>query len=43
VLDEERCQILVQQDAFIVNQGDMIILEGEKYGGTYKLKEENIV
>jgi len=33
----------VQQGVVIVSQGDMIILEGEKCGGLYKLKEENSV
>jgi len=33
----------VQQGVIAVSQGDRIILEGEKYGGLYKLKEENSV
>jgi len=41
VLDEEGCWIQVQQSVIIVSQGDRVILEGEKYGGLYKLKKEN--
>ena len=43
VLDEEGCQIQVQQDAVTVSHGDRVILEEEKYGGVHKLKEENLV
>ena len=43
VLDEKGYQIQVQQDAVTVSQGDMVILKEEKYGGIYKLKEENSV
>jgi len=43
VLDEEGCWIQVQQDVTTVSQGDTIIIEGEKCGGLYKLKEENSV
>ena len=40
VLDEERCQIQVQQDVVTVSQRDRVILKGEKCGWLYKLKEE---
>ena len=43
VLDEEGYQIQVQQGIVTVSQGDRVILKGEKYGGLYKLKEENSV
>ena len=43
VLDEEGFQIQVQQGVVIVSQGEMVILEGEKCGGLYKLKEGNSV
>jgi len=33
----------VQQGVVTVSQEDRIILEGEKCGGIYKLKEENLV
>ena len=31
----------MQQGIITVSQGDRAILEGEKYGGLYKLKKEN--
>jgi len=40
VLDEEGYWIQVQQGVVTVSQGDTVILEGEKCGGLYKLKEE---
>ena len=40
VLDEEGCRIQVQQGVITVSQGDRVILEGEKCGGLYKLKEK---
>ena len=40
VLDEEGCQIQLQQGVVTVNQGDRVILEGEKCGELYKLKTE---
>ena len=43
VLDEEGCQIQVQQDIIAVSQGDRVILKGEKYEGLYKLKKRNSV
>ena len=33
VLDEEGCQIQVQQGVVTVNQGDVVILEGENVEG----------
>ena len=33
----------MQQDIVTVSQGDRVILEGEKCGGSYKLKERNSV
>ena len=42
VLDEEECQIQVQQGVLTVSQGDRVILEGKKYGELYKLKEEKV-
>jgi len=43
VLDENGCRIQVQQGDVTVSQEDRIILEGEKCGGLYKLKEENSI
>jgi len=43
VLDEEGCWIHVQQGVVTVSQGDRVILEEEKCGGLYKLKEGNSV
>jgi len=43
VLDEEGCRIQVQQGVVTVSQGDRVILEGEKCGGLYKLKEGNSI
>ena len=40
VLDEEGYWIQVQQSVITVIQGDRVILEEEKCGGIYKLKEE---
>ena len=42
VLDEEGCQIQVQQGVVTVSQGDRIILKGEKCGGLYNLKEKKL-
>jgi len=39
VLDEEGCGIQVQQGVITFRQVDKVILEGEKCGGLYKLKE----
>jgi len=43
VLDEKGCRIQVQQGVITVSQKDRVILEGEKCGGLYKLKEGNSV
>jgi len=43
VLNEEGCQIQVQQDVITVSQGDMIIMKGEKCGELSKLKEGNSI
>jgi len=43
VLDEEGCQIQVQQGVVTVNQEDRVILEGEKCEGLYKMSEGNSV
>jgi len=43
VLNEEGCRIQVQQGVVTINQGDVVILEGEKCGGLYKLKKGNSV
>ena len=43
VLNEKGYQIQVQQGVITVSQGDRVILEGEKCGGLYKLKEGNSV
>ena len=40
VLNEEECQIQMQQGVVTVSQGGRIILKREEYGGLYKLKEE---
>jgi len=39
VLDLERCQIQVQHEIVTVNQGDKVIVKGEKCEKIYKLKE----
>ena len=38
VLDKEGCQIQVQQGGVTVNQGDRVILEGEKCEGLYQFE-----
>jgi len=43
ILDEEGCRIQVQQDVITVNQGDRVIMKGEKCEEIYKLKEGNSV
>jgi len=40
VLDEEECQIQVQQDVITVSQRDKIIQKGEKCGGIYKRRKK---
>ena len=42
-IDEERYRIQVQQGVVTVSLEDRIILEGEKCGGLYKMKEENSI
>ena len=41
VLDEERCQIQVQQEIVTVSQGDGVLLNGEKCRRLYKIKIED--
>ena len=43
VLDREEYRIQVQQGIITASQGDWVIIEGEKRGGLYKLKEGNSV
>ena len=43
MFDDEGCQIQVQQGIVKASQGDMVIQEGKKCGGLYKLKERNSV
>jgi hypothetical protein len=43
VLEDEGCRIKVQQGVVTISQEDWVILQGEKSGGIYKLKERNLV
>ena len=43
MLDSEEYHIQMQHEVVMVSQGNGIILKGEKYGGIYKLKEENSI